>query len=151
MVRRWVAPWLEKRKPIIGLVDRGSILFVVYGAFGQAVIDGIWSRVSALELLSVAAVCLVILVLVLFLTMRIGRLMGFSIEDRIVLVFCGSKKSLVTGAPMASILFTPAVAGVMIVPLMIFHQMQLIACATLARRYGARPDEDGDKAGIPGS
>jgi sodium/bile acid cotransporter 7 len=140
LVHRWVGPWLEKRKPLVGIVDRGSILFVVYGAFGQAVIEGIWTRVSAWELVSVAAVCLVILVLVLLLTARIGKALGFSLEDRIVVIFCGSKKSLVTGAPMAAILFAPAVAGVMIVPLMIFHQMQLIACAAIARHFAARGD-----------
>ncbi|RYF94737.1 MAG: bile acid:sodium symporter [Caulobacteraceae bacterium] len=141
LLRKWVAPVLARHKQIVSYVDRGSILLVVYAAFSQAVVEGVWTRVSVPELLVVTLLCLLLLALVLGLTMGLGRLLGFSIEDRIVLVFCGSKKSLVTGAPMAAILFAPAVAGVMIVPLMIFHQLQLLACAWLAQRYASRPQE----------
>jgi len=143
LARAWVAPVLERHKTVVGLVDRGSILLVVYVAFSQAVVEGVWTRLSVPELLVVSLLCALLLALVLGLTMGLGRLLGFSTPDRIVLTFCGSKKSLVTGAPMAAILFAPAVAGVMIVPLMTFHQLQLLACAWLARRYGARSDVGG--------
>jgi sodium/bile acid cotransporter 7 len=73
-----------------------------------------------------------------------ARLCGFSKEDEIAIVFCGSKKSLASGAPMAAALFTPAVAGVAMIPLMIFHQMQLMACAAIAQRYARRPDTGGE-------
>jgi sodium/bile acid cotransporter 7 len=92
----------------------------------------------------VSVFCAVLLAMILTITSWLGKAMGFSMPDRIVLLFCGSKKSLVTGAPMAAILFTPAVAGVMIVPLMIFHQLQLIACATLANRYADRISDRDD-------
>lgn len=141
LVRPWVAPLLERRKPLVGLVDRGSILLVVYAAFSRAVLDGVWTRVSVIELAVVAVLCLVLLALVLGFTLWLGRRLGFALEDQIVLVFSGSKKSLVTGAPMAAILFAPAVAGVIIVPLMIYHQLQLLACAWLAQRWAARPEE----------
>jgi sodium/bile acid cotransporter 7 len=141
LLRTWVAPVLERYKGVVGLVDRGSILLVVYAAFSQAVVEGVWTRLSVPELAVVTLLCAGLLALVLGLSTALGKLLGFSIEDRIVLTFCGSKKSLVTGAPMAAILFAPAVAGVMIVPLMIFHQLQLLACAWLARRYGERPEE----------
>ncbi len=64
--------------------------------------------------------------------------MGFNKEDEIAVVFCGTKKSIVTGVPMAAILFPAAVAGVAILPVMLFHQMQLMACAVIAQRYAAR-------------
>ena len=64
-----------------------------------------------------------------------ARRLGFSREDEIAIVFCGSKKSLVTGIPMANALFAGATLGLVVLPLMIFHQLQLMACATLARRY----------------
>ncbi|MDB5470969.1 MAG: bile acid:sodium symporter [Caulobacter sp.] len=142
LLRTWVAPFLERHKQVVSYVDRGSILLVVYAAFSHAVVEGVWTRVSAPELLVVTLLCAALLVLVLGLSTLLGKLLGFSVADRIVLTFCGSKKSLVTGAPMAAILFAPAVAGLMIVPLMIFHQLQLLACAWLARRYGERPEED---------
>lgn len=141
LFRSWLSGLLERHKPIIGLVDRGAILLVVYSAFSHAVNDGVWSRVSVPELAVTAVLCMALLALVLWLTARLGRALGFPVEDRIVLIFCGSKKSLVTGAPMAAILFAPALAGVMIVPLMIYHQMQMLACAWLARRYALRPEE----------
>ncbi len=141
LLRTWVAPFLERHKVVVSLVDRGSILLVVYAAFSHAVVEGVWTRVSVPELLVVTGLCVLLLALVVGLSMALGKLLGFKIEDRIVLTFCGSKKSLVTGAPMAAILFAPAVAGVMIVPLMIFHQLQLLACAWLAQRYANRPEE----------
>lgn len=137
----WLSGFLTRHKFILGFVDRGAILLIVYAAFSQAVVDGVWSRVSPTELLLVAGLCAGLLAVVLGFTAWLGRRLGFSIEDRIVLVFCGSKKSLVTGAPMAAILFAPALAGVIIVPLMIYHQLQMLACAWLARRYAARPEE----------
>ncbi|WGM38674.1 bile acid:sodium symporter family protein [Caulobacter sp. NIBR1757] len=141
LLRTWVAPVLERQKQLVSYVDRGSILLVVYAAFSHAVVEGVWTRVSAPELIVVTLLCAGLLVLVLALSSLLGKRLGFSMADRIVLTFCGSKKSLVTGAPMAAILFAPAVAGVMIVPLMIFHQLQLLACAWLARRYAERPEE----------
>ncbi|MBI1406844.1 MAG: bile acid:sodium symporter [Caulobacter sp.] len=141
IARPWLGGLLERNKAIVGLVDRGAILLVVYSAFSHAVNEGVWSRVSIGELAVVALLCAALLALVLLITARLGKALGFSVEDQIVLIFCGSKKSLVTGAPMAAILFVPAMAGVMIVPLMIYHQMQMLACAWLARRYALRPEE----------
>jgi sodium/bile acid cotransporter 7 len=73
-------------------------------------------------------------------TMTVARRLRFTTEDEIAIVFCGSKKSLASGLPLASVLLPAATAGLMIVPLMMFHQMQLIVCAWLARRYGDRRD-----------
>jgi solute carrier family 10 (sodium/bile acid cotransporter), member 7 len=137
----WLSGFLTRHKFVLSFVDRGAILLIVYAAFSRAVIDGVWSRVSPTELLLVAALCAALLAAILWVTAGLGKRLGFSIEDRIVLVFCGSKKSLVTGAPMAAILFAPALAGVIIVPLMIYHQLQMLACAWLARRYADRPEE----------
>ncbi len=144
LARPLIGAWLERHKPLVGLVDRGSILLVVYSAFSQAVIGGVWSRVTPGDLAMVFALCAVLLAAILAITSWLGKAMGFSMPDRIVLLFCGSKKSLVTGAPMAAILFTPALAGVMIVPLMIFHQLQLIACAALAKHYADRTSDRDD-------
>jgi sodium/bile acid cotransporter 7 len=141
LARPLIGAWLERHKPLVGLVDRGSILLVVYSAFSAAVIGGVWLRVSPGDLAMVFLLCAVLLAAILAITSWLGRAMGLAVPDRIVLLFCGSKKSLVTGAPMAAILFTPAAAGVMIVPLMIFHQLQLIACAVLARRYADRTSD----------
>lgn len=142
VLQPWIGAWVEKNKRILGFVDRGSILLVVYAAFGEAVVDGVWSRVSALELLIVGVLCAVLLTVALAGSRSTARAMGFNKEDEIAVVFCGTKKSIVTGVPMAAILFPAAVAGVVILPVMLFHQMQLMACAVIAQRYAARDKID---------
>ena len=72
-------------------------------------------------------------------TRKVSRALGFETQDEIVAVFCGSKKTLASGMPMAKLLFGGnAAMGVLILPIMLYHQMQLFACAVLARRYAAR-------------
>ncbi|CUS44058.1 MAG: bile acid:sodium symporter family protein [Pseudomonadota bacterium] len=139
LLRPWIGGFVARQKKLLTLVDRGSILLVVYTAFGAAVVDGIWHRLSADELALILAACTVLLALVLLATWGLGRLMGLSREDAIVLLFCGSKKSLVSGVPMAGVLFPPAQVGLVILPLMLFHQLQLIACAIIARHYADDP------------
>jgi sodium/bile acid cotransporter 7 len=138
IARRWIGPWIEANKRVLGFVDRGSILLVVYTAFSEAVVQGIWHKVSALELVKLLLVCAVLLAIVLAVTAYGARAMGFSKEDEITIAFCGSKKSLASGVPMAGILFPPATVGLLILPLMLFHQIQLMACAFIAQKYAAR-------------
>ena len=80
-------------------------------------------------------VSLVLLAIVIAVNVFVARRCGFSKADEITIVFCGSKKSLANGIPMANILFPTSVIGMMVLPLMIFHQIQLMVCAVLARRY----------------
>jgi sodium/bile acid cotransporter 7 len=129
---------LDRYKKIIGIVDRSSILLVVYTAFSAAVIEGIWRKLSGADLIAVMVLNAVILAVVVLATSYSGKLFGFSRADRISLVFCGSKKSLVSGVPMAGVLFPAPMVGAIILPLMLFHQMQLMLCAVLARRYAAQ-------------
>lgn len=133
--RRWIANWVAKHKKWIGKTDQASILLVVYGAFSEAVVNGIWHQVGAGSLLFIVAVSLVLLAIVIIVNTVVARRLGFNKADEITIVFCGSKKSLANGIPMANILFPAAAVGVMVLPLMIFHQIQLMVCAVLARRY----------------
>ena len=137
LMRPLIGGWVMRQKRMLGLVDRGSILLVVYTAFAAAVTAGLWSRVSLADLGIITALSTALLAAVLLLSRAAGRWLGFNREDSIVLQFCGSKKSLASGVPMAGVLFSPAEVGAIILPLMIFHQIQLIVCADLARRYGS--------------
>lgn len=141
LARPWIGKFVARHKAKIGWVDRGSILLVVYAAFSAAVVEGLWQSVSAGELALLAGVCCVMLATVLTLTFGLGRLIGLTREDAIVLQFCGSKKSLATGVPIAGVLFPAAAVGPILLPLMLFHQIQLMVCAVLARRYGAQMDQ----------
>ncbi|EZP56731.1 MULTISPECIES: bile acid:sodium symporter family protein [unclassified Sphingomonas] len=135
LLRPWIGGWIARRKRLLTIVDRGSILLVVYTAFGAAVVEGLWHRVSPADLLLIGVLCAVLLAVVLTVTWFAGRALGFSREDAIVLLFCGSKKSLASGVPMAGVLFPAATVGAVLLPVMLFHQLQLIACAVIARRY----------------
>lgn len=140
VLRPWIGAWVAARAKALSKVDRGSILLVVYTAFSGAVVEGVWTRLDALDIGRLVILCLVLLGAVLAATAWLARSLGFSKADEIAIVFCGSKKSLASGAPMAAALFSPAVAGVALIPLMIFHQIQLMACAVIAQRYAQRPD-----------
>lgn len=136
---RWLRPWALRHPGLLSISDRGSIVLVVYAAFSAAVVAGTWSRVHWSDVLILLGISAGVLALALAVTRTASRLAGFSIEDEIATVFCGSKKSLATGVPMANVLFSGAVVGLVILPVMIFHQLQLMACAYLARRYADRP------------
>ncbi|MEU2868788.1 bile acid:sodium symporter family protein [Streptomyces olivoreticuli] len=134
LLRRWVSGFLVRHKKVLGYVDRGSILLVVYAAFSEGVIRGIWHQVTPVRLLALLGVEAVLLAVMLTITTYGSRRLGFSREDRIAIIFCGSKKSLAGGLPMAGVLFG-AQASLAVLPLMLFHQMQLMVCAVLAKRY----------------
>jgi sodium/bile acid cotransporter 7 len=140
LARPWLGAWIGRQKRLTTTVDRGAILLVVYASFSAAVVEGLWSRVSWVDLAVLVALSSALLAAVLWLTWMLGRWLGFSREDAIVLQFCGSKKSLATGVPMAGVLFPASQLGAILLPVMIFHQIQLMVCAVLAQRYGAAQD-----------
>jgi sodium/bile acid cotransporter 7 len=113
-------------------------LLVVYTSFGAAALAGTWEALDRTELMRLVLVSGLLLTVVLASMRYISRLMKFSTEDESAAVFCGSKKSLATGVPMANVLFPAATVGMMILPLMIFHQLQLLVCSVIARRYASR-------------
>ncbi|MDT9693355.1 bile acid:sodium symporter family protein [Streptomyces sp. P9(2023)] len=141
LLRRWVGPFLARNKKSLGYVDRGSILLVVYTAFSHGMVAGIWHLVTPARLGLLLAVEAVLLALMLTLSWYGAKRLGFDRADRIAIQFAGSKKSLAAGLPMASVLFGPQ-ASLAVLPLMLFHQMQLMVCAVLAKRRAreAAPD-----------
>lgn len=140
-LRPWIGAWITKQKKLLTIVDRGSILLVVYTAFSAAVVAGLWSRVSMTDLAAIVVLSGALLTVVLVVSDFVSKCLGFNREDRIILQFCGSKKSLASGVPMAGVLFSTSQVGAIILPLMIFHQIQLMICAVLARRYAERFDQ----------
>ena len=144
VARPWLGGWVARRRLLLVTVDRGAILLMIYSAFGKAVDAGIWQRVSAGHLLFVVFASGALLAVVVATGILAARRMGFSREDEVAIVFCGSMKSLVTGMPMANVLFPGAQAGILVIPMIVFHQVQLLTCGVLARRYGSRPDAERD-------
>lgn len=143
-LRPWIGGFVTRHKASLTYVDRGSILLIIYSAFSNSVTGGLWDKIAGPDLAKLLIICLVLLGLVLIASTVLARALGFNKIDEIAIVFGGSKKSLATGVPMAGILFPAATAGVIVLPLMIFHQIQLMACAFLSQRYGQRPESDSD-------
>ncbi|WP_327657001.1 bile acid:sodium symporter family protein [Streptomyces sp. NBC_00483] len=140
LLRRWVGGFITRHKKILGYVDRGSILLVVYTAFSEGMVQGIWHQVSAVRLAGLLVVEAVLLAIMLAVTWYGAKALGFNRADRVAIQFAGSKKSLASGLPMASVLFG-AHASLAVLPLMLFHQMQLMVCAVIAKRRSRDADD----------
>ncbi|MGW0856363.1 bile acid:sodium symporter family protein [Streptomyces sp. NPDC002690] len=151
LLRRWTSGFLGRHKKILGYVDRGSILLVVYTAFSEGMVAGIWHQVTALRLVALLAAEAVLLAVMLLITWQGAKRLGFDRADRIAIQFAGSKKSLASGLPMASVLFG-AHASLAVLPLMLFHQMQLMVCAVIAKRRSRDPEEpEADSGSVSGA
>jgi solute carrier family 10 (sodium/bile acid cotransporter), member 7 len=149
LARPWIAAAIARHAVLLKVVDRGSILLVVYTAFSMGVVEGIWVSVDVWRLILVSIVAALLLAAVLAVTTVIGRLARLDRGDAIVLLFCGSKKSLASGLPMALVFFPAATVGLTMLPLMIFHQIQLVVCAVIASRLARRADESSTRSAPP--
>ena len=139
LLRPLIGPWAARNKRLLAITDRGSILIVMYTAFSGAVVHGIWHQLPPLMLVTLGLVVAVLLASAL-LIMRVGvRAVGFDHADEVAAMFCGSQKSIVSGIPIASVLFSGPVLGFVVLPIMIYHPLQLVVGAWLARRYASRP------------
>ncbi len=127
-------PWVLRHKTLIGWNDKSTIWLVVYTAFSNATSGGYWEKLNPMQLGGLVIACLLILGLTFLATWHSSKLLGFKREDSITIVFCGSKKSLAVGAPMMLAIFG-TLDNNLLLPLMVFHQVQLMLCAHLARRW----------------
>lgn len=144
IMRRWIGGFVQRNRGLVNLIDRGSILLIVYSAFSRAVREGFWAQTDVRDLLIVLLTVVALLGIVLALIKFAAPRLGFGKEDEIAILFCGSQKSLVTGIPMANVIFASATAGAITLPLMLYHQLQLLVSAVIARRYPERSAENED-------
>lgn len=140
LLRPLLSGFVTRHEVVTKTFDRGSILLVVYTAFSLSMTEHVWSTVSPWRLAAVIAVCAALLAIMLGVTVGVARLARLSRADMTVLLFCGSKKSLASGLPMTLVLFGSG-AGLIMLPLIIFHQLQLLACAAIASRMSRAEPE----------
>ncbi|UFU06987.1 bile acid:sodium symporter family protein [Ruania halotolerans] len=138
LLQPFVGNWVRAHKPITMVLDRGTVTLLVFSAVASATADGVWQEVSAVMLVGLLGVSGLLLAVMLAITWWGGKGLGLDVADRIALLMCGSKKSLATGLPMALVLFPAAAAATIAVPVIIFHQLQLLVCAAIARRLASR-------------
>ena len=150
LLRPWIGDFVLRHKAVLSATDRGSILLVVYGAFGHAVSAGLWRALPLSGFAIMIVIEALVLAFMLFATRYAAKTLGFNREDTIAIVFCGSKKSLAAGVPMAGVLFPGPDLGMILLPTMLFHQMQLMVCAVLARRWAqeGKPEAEAPRAAV---
>lgn len=149
LARPVLGAFAARHKRKINVIDRLTILLLVYTSFCDSVVSGVWLGSGVATLLATAIFSIVMLAVLLVGVDAFARRLGFSTEDRIATVFCGSKKTLASGVPMARLMFAghPGLSLILL-PIMIYHPLQLVVCGWLAGRFAARPVE-ASPAGTP--
>nr|WP_218885288.1 bile acid:sodium symporter family protein [Kineococcus aurantiacus] len=140
---RWVGPWVRAHRAPLTLLDRGVIVAVVYAAFSRGVRQGVWREVGAGEVAVVLLCAAVLLSAVLAVTWWAPLLWRAGRPARVTTAFCGSNKSLATGLPMATVLFDPHAVGLVALPVILYHPLQITVCSFLAARLGRAPQLQG--------
>jgi sodium/bile acid cotransporter 7 len=138
--RPWIGRWAERNRSILSVTDRGSILLIVYAAFSASVVAGLWQRVPVATLATLALIDAVLLAAALLIMISGSRVMRFDPADETAIVFCGSQKSVISGIPIANALIPGPALGLFVLPITLYHSLQLLVCAWLAKRYTSRPD-----------
>lgn len=136
LLRPLLLQYLLPYKAWITKLDRSVIVLIVYSSFCDSTASGTWTRFSLAQLLWTSLLALLLLAIMLFLTRWVARLLGLPRDEQMTAMFCGSKKSMASGAPITNILFAghPGV-GLIMLPLMLYHQIQLLVCTLLAQRF----------------
>src|SRR5690606_9776230 len=134
LARPLIGKWIERHKLVTLVVDRGSILLIVYSAFSAGVVAGIWQQVDLATLAIMIAADAFLLAVIIVGSLAASKAAGLKHEDTMVMLFCGSTKSLASGVPIANILFVGQPISLIVLPLMLYHQLQLFVCAVIAQR-----------------
>ncbi len=139
IARHWLGDWAQRNAFWVKLADRSTILAIVYNSFCDSVAAGVWSANDLAVVLEIAVASVLLFLLVYLVMNGVCAIMGFNIRDRIACQFCGSKKSLATGVPLAPVMFGQnAAIGLIVAPIMVFHFLQLVIVSVLAARFAKR-------------
>ena len=142
VLRSKVYPYMLKVPSLVKCFDQGTILMVVYSAFSGAVVAGLWHQLDLATLFYLILACSILLTIIMLLGLKVPQWLGFGRPDCISIFFCGSKKTLASGVPMAQILFIGQPLGMIVLPIMIFHQIQLMVCGIVANYWNKKYEED---------
>lgn len=126
--------WVKEHRPLVTWMDRSSIAIAVYVAFSGAVEQHFWTRIDAAGWLWLAGGTAVLLVIGHLGAWLVGGLAGVDQANRVSMLFAGAQKSIAMGAPLATVLFAPDIAGIVLLPILLYHLCQLVLAAPLAAR-----------------
>lgn len=140
-LRPWLGGLLGRNENLMARYDKCVIWLIVYSAFSHSVESGLWQNLPVKAIVLTILLCIGLLALFMFLARFLVRRFGFSLEDEAAVVFCGSKKSLASGLPMAKVLFSGHPGfGMIVLPIMCYNQIQVILGAILAQKYREKID-----------
>lgn len=136
LARPWCGEFVSRHRRSLARLDRATILLLVYTSFCDSVVGGVWTAQRPSALLLTFGLSGLLLALMLVGSNGLGKALGLAREERIALMFCGSKKTLASGVPMARVMFgaSPSL-GVVLLPILIYHPLQLVICGWLASRF----------------
>lgn len=140
IVQDRIRDWIARRKAQVVLIDRGVIALAVYVAVSGSVEQDVWSRLDGTSWAALSVGLAVLLVFGHLGAWLVSAAVGLPRPDRIAFLFAGAQKSVAIGVPLGAILFPPQVAGLLLVPLLIYHLAQLVIAAPLATRLAASRD-----------
>lgn len=139
LLRPFIGEWIRRHKAVTGKLDKWVILMIVYNAFCDSVVRGIWHDFTTTTLVLTVGLCALVLLVMMVLMISSGRFFKFSEEDQSAAIFCGTKKSLAAGVPMAKVIFgANPMLGMLLLPIMIYHPLQIFVCALLANRFAKK-------------
>lgn len=143
LMRPWLGALAARNRKRINTIDRLTILLLIYTSFCDSMIMGIWTKHGGVSLVATLVGSFLLFYTVFFIISGVCSLLKFSWPDRIAVIFCGSKKSLANGIPMAQLMFgSDPGLGLILLPIMIYHSMQLVICGILAGRWAQRNPDD---------
>lgn len=134
VLRPIVGRLVQRHKVITQVVDRGSILLIVYAAFSASTVAGLWADIPLATLVILLFVTVIFLAVVMGAMVLIGKISKMSYADRTALFYCGATKSLASGLPIATALFANDQVGAIVLPLMMYHMLQLLVSAYLSQK-----------------
>jgi len=134
LLQKWFSGWIAAHRPLVTVMDRSSIAIAVYVAFSGAVAGGIGTRIDAAGWAGLLVFVGLLLVFAHGGAWLLGGALRLSHGDRIAFLFAGGQKSIAMGAPLATVLFAPDVAGIVLLPILTYHLLQLVLAAPLAAR-----------------
>jgi len=137
-----IGPWFKDHMRMLTLYDRGIIVLAVYSAFTAAMHHHVWENLAPQDLMALLGMLLLLLGGIWATARLLARLAGLQPAQATTLLYCGTQKSLASGIPMANVLFSPALTGMIVLPLMLFHQLQLLAASLTASSYARAAGHD---------
>lgn len=133
ILRPLIGNFVKRHRLLTMIVDRGSILLIVYSAFSASTVSHLWSQIPLPAIVLSLVAVIVFLALAMGSMALLGRLFRLPQQDQAVLFFCGSTKSLASGLPIASAIFPAASVGATVLPVMMYHMLQLLVCSFIVQ------------------